>query len=56
MYLLNIWHVVIVFEQNKKEKFNGAAKNSAVKAQRYMDSWSDVRQVSIVVISVSLLA
>ncbi|KAL1191863.1 hypothetical protein V5N11_007555 [Cardamine amara subsp. amara] len=29
---------------NKKEKFNGAAKNSAVKAQRYMDSRSDVRQ------------
>jgi hypothetical protein len=40
--LLNIWH--IVFEQNKKEKFSGAAKNSAVKAQRYMDSRSDVRQ------------
>ncbi|AEE82959.1 ribosome maturation factor [Arabidopsis thaliana] len=29
---------------NKKEKFSGAAKNSAVKAQRYMDSRSDVRQ------------
>ncbi|CAG7881585.1 hypothetical protein BRARA_C02654 [Brassica rapa] len=29
---------------NKKEKFNGAAKNSTVKAQRYMDSRSDVRQ------------
>ncbi|EOA21749.1 hypothetical protein CARUB_v10002204mg [Capsella rubella] len=29
---------------NKKEKFNGAAKNRAVKAQRYMDSRSDVRQ------------
>ncbi|KAL1220406.1 hypothetical protein V5N11_019782 [Cardamine amara subsp. amara] len=29
---------------NKEEKFNGAAKNSAVKAQRYMDSRSDVRQ------------
>ncbi|CAE6132200.1 unnamed protein product [Arabidopsis arenosa] len=29
---------------NKKEKFNGAAKNSAVKAQHYMDSRSDVRQ------------
>lgn len=29
---------------NKKEKFNGAAKNSTVKAQLYMDSRSDVRQ------------
>ncbi|XP_024010165.1 uncharacterized protein LOC18014960 isoform X2 [Eutrema salsugineum] len=29
---------------NKKENFNGIAKNSAVKAQRYMDSRSDVRQ------------
>ncbi|CAN7116526.1 unnamed protein product [Brassica rapa subsp. narinosa] len=29
---------------NKKEKFNGAAKNTTVKAQRYMDSRSDVRQ------------
>ncbi|XP_010422028.1 PREDICTED: uncharacterized protein LOC104707385 [Camelina sativa] len=30
---------------NKKEKFNGGvAKNSAVKAQRYMNSRSDVRQ------------
>ncbi|VVB08765.1 unnamed protein product [Arabis nemorensis] len=29
---------------NKKESFNGASKNSAVKAQRYMDSRSDVRQ------------
>jgi hypothetical protein len=52
--LLNIWH--IVFEQNKKEKFSGAAKNSAVKAQRYMDSRSDVRQVSVVVFSVNLLS
>lgn len=29
---------------NKKESFNSAAKNSTVKAQRYMDSRSDVRQ------------
>ncbi|CAH2071037.1 unnamed protein product [Thlaspi arvense] len=29
---------------NKKENFNGPAKNSTVKAQRYMDSRSDVRQ------------
>ncbi|XP_010436609.1 PREDICTED: uncharacterized protein LOC104720398 [Camelina sativa] len=29
---------------NKKEKFNGPAKNNTVKAQRYMDSRSDVRQ------------
>ncbi|CAH8388534.1 unnamed protein product [Eruca vesicaria subsp. sativa] len=29
---------------NKKDNFNGAAKNSTVKSQRYMDSRSDVRQ------------
>ncbi|KAF8085129.1 hypothetical protein N665_0679s0005 [Sinapis alba] len=31
---------------NKKDNFNGAAKNNTVKAQRYMDSRSDVRQGS----------
>ncbi|XP_056862120.1 uncharacterized protein LOC108844739 isoform X2 [Raphanus sativus] len=29
---------------NKKESFNSAARNSTVKAQRYMDSRSDLRQ------------
>lgn len=43
--LLNHW-LLFLRPQNKKEKFNGAAKNSTVKAQRYMDSRSDVRQVS----------